>query len=192
MDPKKFTIEATGPKIRAFLNAAIQNAGLDLDYEIGEAENLHPDFENPDLVVRFTGEDVDLLLANKAELLLSLEQLTMEVLRMTADEHSLLQFDANDYRTLRIEELRLSAVTAAEKVKKSKVPFEFSPMTSRERRIIHLALRNEPEVRSESAGMGSYRQVIVYPAGMPSNPTTRTPAPPPRRPGGGGGRGPRR
>ena len=71
---------------------------------------------------------------------------------------------------LRIEELRLSALTVAEKVKKSRIPFEFNPMNSRERRIIHLALRNEPEVRSESAGMGPYRQVVVYPAGMPSAP----------------------
>ena len=67
----------------------------------------------------------------------------------------MLQFDANDYRALRIEELRLSALTAAEKVKKSHLPFHFNPMNSRERRIIHLALRDEPTVRSESAGHGS-------------------------------------
>ena len=130
-------------------------------------------------MVRFTGPDVELLLANKAELLLALELLTMEMLRMTADEHSLLQFDAHDYRALRIEELRLSAITAAEKVKKTKIPFEFSPMTSRERRIIHLALRNEPEVRSESAGMGPHRQVSSIPPECPSNPERSLP---PRRP----------
>ena len=79
----------------------------------------------------------------------------MEMLRMTQDEHSMLQFDANDYRALRIEELRLSALTAAEKVKKSHLPFHFSPMNSRERRIIHLALRNDSGVRSESVRNGS-------------------------------------
>jgi spoIIIJ-associated protein len=148
----------------------IQHAGFKLNVQLAEAQNLHPDFENPDIVVRFSGPDVDLLLANKAELLLAMEQLTMEMLHMAPDEHSLLQFDANDYRALRIEELRLSALTAAEKVKRSKVPFEFSPMTSRERRIIHLALRNEPAVRSESAGMGPHRQVVVYPSDMPAKP----------------------
>lgn len=181
---KKLTIESTGPEIEAFLKRVNQNAGFQLKFEIAEAENLHPDFENPDLVVRFSGHDVDLLLANRAELLLALELLTMEKLRMTAEEHSLLQFDANDYRLMRIEELRLSALTAAEKVKKTKVPFEFSPMTSRERRIIHLALRGETEVRSESSGSGPYRQVIVYPAGMPASPSTA----PQRRPGGAPGR----
>ena len=181
MDSKKYSVAATGPKIEAFLNAVKKNAGFSVSFKVGEAENFHPDFENPEIVVRFTGPDVELLLANKAELLLALELLTMEMLRMTPDEHSLLQFDAHDYRALRIEELRLSAITAADKVKKTKVPFHFSPMTSRERRIIHLALRNEPEVRSESAGMGPHRQVIVYPAGMPSTPPRSMP---PARPGG--------
>ncbi|MEJ7605611.1 MAG: R3H domain-containing nucleic acid-binding protein [Bryobacteraceae bacterium] len=181
MAPKKFTVTATGPQIESFLRSVKISGGFLFSFTVGEAENLHPDFENPDIVVRFTGQDIDLLLANKGELLLALEQLTMEVLHMTQEEHSLLQFDANDYRALRIEELRLSALTAAEKVKKTKIPFEFSPMTSRERRIIHLALRNEPEVRSESAGAGSYRQVMIYPAGMPSSPPK---VPPFRRPGG--------
>jgi spoIIIJ-associated protein len=171
-------------KIEAFLSNTLKNAGFSLKFRIGKAENLHPDFENPELVVKFTGPDVDLLLSNKAELLLALEQLTMEMLGLSATEHSLVQFDANDYRMLRIEELRLSALTVAEKVKKSRMPFEFNPMNSRERRIIHLALRNEPDVRSESAGMGPFRQVVVYPAGMPSTPVKNKPqAPAFRKPG---------
>ena len=180
METKKFTVASTGPRIHAFVSRMIENAGFELRCEVGEAATLHPDFENPDVVVTFKGRDVEYLLANKAELLLAMEQLTMEMLAMTPDEHSRLQFDANDYRALRIEELRLSALTAAEKVKKSRVPFEFSPMTSRERRIIHLALRSEPAVRSESTGFGSHRQVIIYPADMPSKPGAGMP--PPRMP----------
>lgn len=176
MENKRLTLESVGPKIEDFVRRMIRDAGLDLEFSIGPAENPLPDFENPDIVVRFSGPDVDMLLANKAELLLAMEQLTMEMLRMTPEEHSLLQFDANDYRALRIQELRLSALTAAEKVKLSRTPFRFNPMTSRERRIIHLALRNDTEVRSESLGSGSQRQVVIYPAGMPSLPE------PPRQP----------
>jgi spoIIIJ-associated protein len=43
-------------------------------------------------------------------------------------------------------------------------------MNSRERRVIHIALRNEKAVRSESFGSGPARQVVVYPAGMASLP----------------------
>jgi spoIIIJ-associated protein len=130
---------------------------------VAEGETPHPDFENPDLMIRFTGPDVDLLLENKTELLLALEHLTMEALGMAGEEHSRICFDANDRRILRIEELRMSALAAAEMVKKSKQPFHFSPMNSRERRILHLALRGETVVRSESVGEGPIRQVVVVP-----------------------------
>ena len=73
-------------------------------------------------------------------------------------------FDAHEYRMLRVEELRLSAETAAEKVKRTGVPFKFNPMNSRERRILHLALRGDSAVRTESEGIAPRRQVVVHPA----------------------------
>ena len=198
-----YTVEATGPRIEEFLRNLFSQAGLELEFAIAPGDSSNPEIENPELTVRFSGPDVDLLLANRAELLLALEQLTMEILRMSSDDHSKISFDANDYRLLRIEELRMSAGAAAEKVKRTGMPFRFSPMNSRERRIVHLALRNETELRSESSGQGIHRHVVVYPAGMASLPDP-PPPPSPRRggfsgPGGGrdsrgprGGRGPGR
>ena len=52
----------------------------------------------------------------------------------------------------------------------ARMPFHFSPMNSRERRILHLALRDQTEVRSESVGMGPIRQVVVVPADMKTLP----------------------
>ncbi len=167
---KKHTLAEAGPRIQKFLDLAIRLAGFSLKYQVSEGETLHPDFENPDLVIRFSGADVDLLLANKAELLLALEQLTMEALGMAPEEHARLCFDANDHRLLRIRELRMSAEAAADRVKKTHVPFHFSPMNSRERRILHLALRDETQVRSESVGEGPIRQVVVVPAEMTTLP----------------------
>ena len=208
--PKKLTLADAEPRIRKFLDLIIGPAGFALTYAVSAGETLHPDFENPDILVRFTGQDVDLLLANKAELLLAMEQLTVEALGMAAEEHSLLCFDANDHRMLRIQELRMSAMAAAERVKKTHAPFHFSPMNSRERRILHLALRDETEVRSESVGEGPIRQVVVVPADLkvlpepirpprprPEDDTPRGRRPfgrgPDRRGGpGGGSRGPRR
>jgi spoIIIJ-associated protein len=61
-------------------------------------------------------------------------------------------------------------------VKRTGQPFRFNPMNSRERRVIHLALRNETELRSESSGSGGFRHVVVYPAGMASLPDPPQPA----------------
>jgi spoIIIJ-associated protein len=184
---KKYTLAETGPRIEAFLNHILKLAGFSLQFTVAEGETPHPDFENPDLMVRFTGPDVDLLLANKAELLLALEQLTMEAIGMAPEEHSRICFDANDRRILRIAELRMSAEAAAERVKKSRQPFHFSPMNSRERRILHLALRDETDVRSESVGEGPIRQVVVVPSEMTTLPEPVVP-PRPRPESDSGGR----
>jgi spoIIIJ-associated protein len=189
----KYTLTEAGPRIDEFLRRIFKLAGFELNFSVAEGETPHPDFENPDLLVRFSGPDVDLLLGNKAELLLALEQLTMEALDMSPEEHSRVCFDANDYRILRIEELRMSALAAAERVKKSHMPFHFSPMNSRERRILHLALRDQTEVRSESVGMGPIRQVVVVPFDMKTLPEPIRPPRPrpeddrPARPFGRGG-----
>jgi spoIIIJ-associated protein len=175
----KYSVHETGPRIEQFLRQIISSGKFDLDFAIESGDHSHPDFENPDLIVKFTGHDVETLLANRAELLLALELVTQEVLRLHSDDHSRISFDANDYRALRIEELRISAQAAAEKVKHTGTPFRFNPLNSRERRVIHIALRNEHELRSESAGAGPYRHVVIYPAGMPSLPDP--PPPPPER-----------
>lgn len=177
---KRYSLEAIGPRIETFLGPVLEHAGLRLSFTLARGDNRHPSFENPDVVVKFTGPDVDLLLENKAALLLALEHVTQEVLRLPPEDHTRLCFDAHEFRALRIEELRMSAAAAAEKVRRTGVPFKFNPMTSRERRIVHLAMNDEPGVRSESAGEGPHRQVVIYPAGMP--PTADGAAPPPVRP----------
>jgi len=190
VDEKKYTVASTGPRIEEFLDIVLDHLDMDVEYEILEDQHLHPDLEDPDLLIRFSGPEVDILLANKAELMLALEFLSMEMLRMPPEDHSRLCFDANDYRMLRIEELRLSAITAAEKVKQTRRPFHFNPMNSRERRIIHLSLRNETEIRSESTGTGPFRQVVVLPIDMPLPEPIRPPRPgPPRHDGPRGRRG---
>ncbi len=183
MSNEKYSVETVGEKIADFLDAILDAADFDVDYEIMDGEDAGNYFEKPSLVVKFSGEDLKFLMTNKGEGLLALEQLTQELLRMEGDEHALLCFDANDYRLLRQEELRISALTVAEQVRQGGNPFRFNPMTSRERRIIHLALRDATDLRSESSGTGPYRHVVVYPAGMPSLPEPPPPPPSARRAG---------
>lgn len=171
----KYTVDSLRPKLDKFLEPLIGQAGFDLSYQLRSAENPHPEVENPEVTVNFAGSDVELLLENRAELLLALEHLSMEAMRLPAEDHSLISFDANDYRLLRVEELRMSALAAADKVKRTHVPFHFNPMSSRERRVIHLALREEKELRSESVGVGPGRAVVVIPADMPTPPAPPMP-----------------
>src|SRR6185437_7578251 len=172
----KYSVDSLRPKLDQFLIPVLDHAGFELSYELRSPENPHPEVENPEVTVVFSGSDVDLLLANRAEVLLALEHLSMEAIRLPVEDHSLISFDANDYRMLRVEELRMSALAAAEKVKRTRIPFHFNPMTSRERRVIHLALREHKDLRSESVGVGPARAVVIVPADMPTPPAP--PAPP--------------
>ena len=176
MNERKYSVASIGDRIEEFLDPVLEEGDFRLEYEILDGQPADDDFETPDVVVKFSGPDVDYLLGNRAELLLALEHVTMEALRMPSEDHSRVSFDANDYRLLRIEELRVSAAAAAEKVKRTGQPFRFNPMNSRERRVIHLSLRNETAVRSESGGTGGFRHVVVYPAGMASLPDPPQPA----------------
>lgn len=185
-----YNIESVGDKIEAFLDAVLDTMDLDVTYEFFDGEETKAYFEGPSLVVKFEGDEIEHLLANKGEALLALEQLTQEVLRMAPDEHAKICFDANDFRLLRQEELRLGSLTVAEQVRESGQPFRFNPMNSRERRIIHLALRDHTDLRTESAGTGPFRHVVVYPAGMASLPDPPQPPMGVRRDSGDrGGRG---
>ena len=190
MDEKKYTVAEHGKRIEEFLTKILQLANIRVKFTLTDEETPHPEFENPDIRVKFSGPDVDLLLENRSELLLALEHLTMEAMRMGQSDHSRLSFDANDQRMLRIEELRANAQAAAERVKATQVPFRFNPMNSRERRVLHLALRDETAVRSESEGFEPRRNVVIYPAGMPSSPQVSPPQYGPPDRGGRGDRGP--
>ena len=180
MSQNKYTVEKHGPRIDEFVGKLLRCAGIDVKFKVEAGGDPHPELENPDLIVKFTGRDLDAVTENRAEVLMALEHLTVEMLRMPHEDHAKLRFDANDMRLLRIEELRANAITAAERVRKTHSPFRFNPMSSRERRIIHLALRGQTDIRSESEGYEPRRNVVLYPADMPSKPQS-APPPPPRR-----------
>src|SRR5260370_38855355 len=99
-----------------------------------------------------------------------MELLAMEMLHLPGNEHEKINFDCMGHRKTRLEELRLSASVAAEKVRHSGTPYEFAPMSSRERRMVHLALREEQDLRTDSSGEGLRRSEALYPRGSKSAP----------------------
>ncbi len=153
-------------QIESFLRTVILQGGFRLKYRITVDPPSPPDrdWERPQILVELSGTDSDLLLERGAELLRSLEYLALEMLRLGREEHELVIFDCRNFRAMRLEELRQAAQVAAAKVRQTKLPYEFAPMTSRERRIVHLALRDQRDLRTESAGEAAHRHVVVYPA----------------------------
>ena len=173
----KYSVQETGPRIEEFLHQMIADAGFELISRLSPATPAIRNSRTPICVVKFGGGDVDLLLANRAELLLALELVTQEICACTPTIiRASLSTPTNTGRCAS-RNCALSALAAADKVKRTGTISASIPMNSRERRVIHIALRNEGEVRSESAGAGPQRGVVIYPAGMAVDPRSSTASP---------------
>lgn len=156
---------AAAKQINELLRGIVANAGFRLKYRISVDPPMAQDreWEKPEILVEFSGPDSGLLLERGAELLRSIELLAIEMLRLPGNEHEKVCFDCMNHRAMRLEELRTAANVAAERVRKTGTPYRFAPMSSRERRIVHLALRDFDDLYTESEGVGGRRMVVVLP-----------------------------
>jgi spoIIIJ-associated protein len=159
----KLDRQATAEALRQFLENIVRASGLDLKVNVrpvsaGAAEG------DAEVLADLDGRDKEILLEHSAEVLKAFEHLAFKALRLEPAFHEKIHIDCGGYRALRFEELRMTARVAAERVQTSKQPFRLNPMSSRERRIVHLTLKEMPGVRTESIGVGEERQVVIHPA----------------------------
>jgi spoIIIJ-associated protein len=153
---------AAADALRNFLETIIRAAGFQLTVTVSMAA---PGAGGDAAVLAdVDGRDKEILLERGAEVLKALEHLAFRALRLEPEHHEKIHIDCGGYRAMRFEELRMTAKIAAERVQASKQPFRLNPMTSRERRIVHLALKDMPGIRTESVGVGEHRQVVIHPA----------------------------
>jgi spoIIIJ-associated protein len=160
------SLEASLAAVESLAKQVIQSGGFDLSISIRRQENAgseEPETENPEFVVELSGNDSDLLLERNAELLNAFEHVILKAVRLDEELLGKITFDCGDWRRLRIEELKLMARVAAERVLETGDPFHLAPMNARERRIIHLTLRDQPLVRTSSEGAGADRKVVIMP-----------------------------
>jgi spoIIIJ-associated protein len=156
---------AAAEALREFLQTMLRAGGLDLKVSVCAAEPSAGGEEGEaEVFADLDGRDKEILLARSGEVLKALEHLAFRALRLEPAFHEKIHLDCAGYRAMRFEELRMTARVAAERVQSSRQPFPLNPMSSRERRIVHLALKDFPGVRTESIGTGEERQVVIHPA----------------------------
>src|SRR5438093_12027726 len=105
-------------QLNTFLGGVVKYAGLKLKYRITVDPPLAEDrdWERPEILVELAGPDSSLLLERGAELLRSIELLAIEMLRLPGNEHEKVSFDCMNHRAMRLQELRMAANVAAERV----------------------------------------------------------------------------
>ena len=161
----KLDREAAAESVRIFLQKVLRAAQLDLRVQVRTVEPRGGSEEGEaEIFADLDGRDKDILLARGGEVLKALEHLVFRALNLEPVHHEKIHLDCAGYRALRFEELRMTARVAAERVIASRQPFQLNPMSSRERRIVHLALKDMPGVRTESTGSGEERHIVIHPA----------------------------
>ena len=154
--------------IESLVGQIIQCGGFDLKSTVRKCDASEGELNAPGVVVDFEGPDCDLLLEKNAALLDALEYVVLKAVHIDDDLYGRISFDCKDWRQVRAEELKLTAQMAARQAVETGSPFHLTPMSSRERRIVHLALKDEAAVKTMSEGAGPSRKVVIYPAASPS------------------------
>ena len=161
----KLDRQAAAEALRHFLENIVRVSGLELQVSV---RAVSPEGEGSgsgvEVLADLDGKDKEILLERGAEVLKAFEHVAFRALRLEPAYHEKVHIDSGGYRALRFEELRMTARVAAERVQTSRQPFRLNPMSSRERRIVHLALKDMTGIRTESVGVGEERQVVIHPA----------------------------
>ena len=136
-----------------FVQSILRAMGLDLSLEVEEtADNIR---------LNLAGEGAEVLLKRRGEALDALQVIVNTAFRRNArgDRHYVI--DARGFRRGKDEELRQMAQCLAEKARTTGLPQEIGPLNPYARRIVHLAVSEDPAVSSESIGDAFLKTVVI-------------------------------
>ncbi len=148
---------------RVVVATLLAKMGLKAEVVVGQApEPLEPGAEAP-VVLDIKGDDLGVLIGRRGETLRDLQFMTRLIVSRKVGHWPNLVVDVEEYRQHREQALTQLAHRMADKVRLTKQPVPLEPMPPNERRIVHLALREDPQVMTESTGEGEARKVVILP-----------------------------
>jgi spoIIIJ-associated protein len=117
--------------------------------------------DDQEILVDVYGGDPGKIIGRDGRTLQALEYVTNTVLNRGEGGNVRVTIDVGGYKRRRDDRLIDVAQKVAERVRETGEPFNFKPMSSAERRIIHMQFADDPELVSESEGEGKERRVVV-------------------------------
>ncbi len=119
--------------------------------------------EEPALVLDIVGNDLGILIGRRGETLTALQYVTRLMVNHKLERWVNVVVDVEEYKNRRERTLQQLAIRTAERVAATGRTLALEPMPARERRIIHLTLRDHPEVTTQSVGEDEHRKVTIVP-----------------------------
>jgi spoIIIJ-associated protein len=147
---------ATLDTAKTVLEEMVSLMGLDATVEIargGDTARLN-----------VKGSDLGTLIGRRGEKLASLQHIVNLIVGRREGQHHRIAIDVENYRGRREEQLRDVADRAAKRVIQSGKIIQLEAMPAIERRVVHMALLENPKVRTQSVGVEPNRRIVVLPA----------------------------
>jgi len=130
---------------------------------ITEDASIRVEKEKDRLVYNIEGGDPSLLIGKRGQTLEAVQYLIDKLVNRNADARVRVQVDVGGYLETRKKNLEGLALRLADKAKKTGKPSTIGQMTAHDRRIVHLALKDDNGVRTQSMGEGYYRRLVIFP-----------------------------
>ena len=153
-EEEAFSAEEAAAKGKAFLQEVLKNMGIDVVIE--------KMIKSDKILLHLHGKKLGILIGKHGQTLDALQYLTNLTTNQGENARYFIMLDVENYRHRREETLKQLAHRLANRVKQNGESVTLEPMNGYERKIIHVALQNDSEVRTESEGKDPYRHVVIY------------------------------
>jgi len=153
--PKAYSLEATAERAKEILTEILRHVDLPTVIE--------SELRDDQICLNIISNGTGLLIGKRGKTLGALQHLVTKIVHREVGENVTVVVDTENYRSKREVSLTELAQQLGEKVKKSRRSLTTGPMNAQDRRIIHLALKEDLEVRTKSKGEGNLRRVVIYP-----------------------------
>ena len=121
------------------------------------------------ITLNVEGDDLGILIGRRGQTLSCLQYMVRIIVGHQKKVWLPIVIDVEGYKQRRCNALQALAFRIAEQVTQKGEPFALEPMPAFDRRIIHLALADHPDVTTESSGEGEARRLVIVPKGLPSD-----------------------
>jgi spoIIIJ-associated protein len=115
------------------------------------------------VLYRVSGGNPSVLIGKRGQNLEAIQYLIDKIVNKTNERRIRVQVDAAGYLEKRKENLIRLAERMAEKTHKTGKPSTVGPMNAQDRRVVHITLKNDRGVRTQSVGDGYYRKLMIFP-----------------------------
>jgi spoIIIJ-associated protein len=157
--------EAEEQVAKEIVRELLEHMGVAADVVAVDNPSTMPlDAEDPPTIfIDVLGQDLGMLIGRRGDHLSQLQYLVNLIANRRLETWTRVVIDVEGYRTRREESLVGLAERVGRQVARSRRPIVLEPMPPNERRIVHLTLRGNPDVSTESTGEGNLRRVTVHP-----------------------------